>query len=73
MSEGRLIWKPGTLPNAHLVWMSVLDATARTGKRDDGQGEDQLSFWLRTCAVCIVFSAAISGASVALLIKLTGG
>lgn len=59
------------MPNAHLVWMSILDATARTGRRNVDT-EDQMTFWLRTCALCMVATAVMTAIGTGVFLKLTG-
>ncbi|TXH57927.1 MAG: hypothetical protein E6Q97_03580 [Desulfurellales bacterium] len=66
-----VIWKPGTMPNAHLVWMSILDATARTGRRDT-EIEDPIAFWVRTCALCMIATAVLTALGTGAFLKLTG-
>lgn len=66
-----VIWKPNTMPSAHLVWMSILDATQRTGRRDL-DAEDHVAFWVRTCALCMIATAVLTALGTALFLKLTG-
>lgn len=54
-----------------LAWMAVLDATAKAGKRDHAR-EDDIAFWTRTCAICMIFSVAFTAAGTTLFLKLTG-
>lgn len=67
------VWKAGTMPNPHLVWMSILDVTKTTGRKHDPEAEDNLTFWLRTLAVVTTFACALTAAGTYLFVKFAGG
>jgi hypothetical protein len=70
--QPRIAWKPNTLVNAHLLWLSVLDSTRKAGKKVV-ESEDSIAFWIRTTVVVSLFTSAMTGLGVWALMKLTGG
>lgn len=68
-----VIWKAGTMPNAHLAWMSIVETTSKTGRRYDPDHEDATAVWLRTIAVVTVFACALTSALTYAFVKMAGG